>query len=52
MPIDLGPVETIVLEDLAPQASRLDKVTTAGGKPMLTVNGVDGVDPATVTQVA
>jgi flagellar basal-body rod modification protein FlgD len=30
----------------------VEKVTTAGGKPLLTVAGVDGVDPATITQVA
>jgi flagellar basal-body rod modification protein FlgD len=30
----------------------VDKVTTAGGKPLLTVDGVDGVDPSTITQVA
>ena len=30
----------------------VEKVTTAGGKPSLTVSGVDGVDPATITQVA
>ena len=31
---------------------KVEKVTTAGGKPSLTVDGVDGVDPATITQVA
>jgi flagellar basal-body rod modification protein FlgD len=31
---------------------KVDKVTTAGGKPSLTVDGVDGVDPSTITQVA
>ena len=31
---------------------KVDKVTTAGGKPLLTVDGVDGVDPSTITQVA
>jgi flagellar basal-body rod modification protein FlgD len=30
----------------------VEKVTTADGKPSLTVAGVDGVDPATITQVA
>jgi len=30
----------------------VEKVTTAGGMPSLTVAGVDGVDPATITQVA
>jgi flagellar basal-body rod modification protein FlgD len=34
------------------QTGKVDKVTTAGGKPMLTVDGVDGIDPATITQVA
>ena len=31
---------------------KVDKVTTAGGKPLLTVDGVDGVDLSTITQVA
>jgi flagellar basal-body rod modification protein FlgD len=30
----------------------VEKVTTTDGKPFLTVAGVDGVDPATITQVA
>ena len=30
----------------------VDKVTTAGGKPSLTVAGVDGIDPANISQVA
>jgi flagellar basal-body rod modification protein FlgD len=30
----------------------VDKVTTAGGKPSLTVDGVDGIDPANISQVA
>ena len=30
----------------------VEKVTTTDGKPSLTVAGVDGVDPATITQVA
>jgi flagellar basal-body rod modification protein FlgD len=34
------------------QTGKVDKVTTAGGKPLLTVGGVDGVDPSTITQVA
>jgi flagellar basal-body rod modification protein FlgD len=34
------------------RTGKVDKVTTAGGKPSLTVDGVDGVDPATITQVA
>jgi flagellar basal-body rod modification protein FlgD len=34
------------------QTGVVEKVTTAGGKPSLTVAGVDGIDPATVSQVA
>ena len=30
----------------------VEKVTTTDGKPSLTVAGIDGVDPATITQVA
>ena len=30
----------------------VEKVSTAGGVPSLTVDGTDGVDPATITQVA
>jgi flagellar basal-body rod modification protein FlgD len=30
----------------------VQKVTTAGGTPSLTVGGTDGVDPATISQVA
>lgn len=30
----------------------VEKVTTAGGAPSLTVGGTDGVDPATISQVA
>ena len=30
----------------------VEKVTVTDGKPSLTVAGVDGVDPATITQVA
>jgi flagellar basal-body rod modification protein FlgD len=30
----------------------VEKVTTAGGSPSLTVAGVDGISPATVSQVA
>jgi flagellar basal-body rod modification protein FlgD len=30
----------------------VEKVTTTDGKPFLTVAGVDGVDPSTITQVA
>jgi len=30
----------------------VQKVTTAGGVPSLTVDGIDGIDPATISQVA
>ncbi len=30
----------------------VEKVTTTDGKPTLTVSGVDGVDPSTISQVA
>ena len=30
----------------------VSKVTTAGGSPSLTVDGVDGIDPANISQVA
>ena len=30
----------------------VEKVTTAGGTPSLTVAGIDGIDPSTITQVA
>jgi flagellar basal-body rod modification protein FlgD len=30
---------------------KVDRVTTADGKPALTVEGVDGVDPSSVTEV-
>ena len=30
----------------------VEKVTTTDGKPSLTVAGIDGVDPSTITQVA
>jgi flagellar basal-body rod modification protein FlgD len=30
----------------------VEKVTTVDGKPSLTVAGIDGVDPSTITQVA
>jgi len=36
----------------AEQTGVVEKVSTVGGKPSLTVGGKDGVDPATITQVA
>jgi flagellar basal-body rod modification protein FlgD len=48
----IGRTVSYVDENDEIQTGKVDKVTTAGGTPMLTVNGVDGVDPATITQVA
>jgi len=36
----------------AEHTGAVEKVTTAGGKTVLTVGGVDGIDPGTVTQVS
>jgi flagellar basal-body rod modification protein FlgD len=48
----IGRTVSYVDENDEIQTGKVDKVTTAGGKPVLTVNGVDGIDPATITQVA
>jgi len=48
----IGRTVTYVDENEEIHTGKVDKVTTAGGKPLLTVDGVDGVDPATITQVA
>ena len=33
------------------QTGTVDRVTTTDGKPALTVGGIDGVDPSSVTEV-
>lgn len=38
--------------DQAPATGVVEKVSTVAGKQSLTVGGVDGIDPATVTQVS
>jgi flagellar basal-body rod modification protein FlgD len=45
---------TVTYMDDTDQAhtGKVEKVTTTDGKPFLTVGGTDGVDPATITQVA
>jgi flagellar basal-body rod modification protein FlgD len=48
----IGRTVSYVDENDVIHTGKVDKVTTAGGKPSLTVAGVDGVDPATITQVA
>ena len=48
----IGRTVSYVDENDQIQTGKVDKVTTAGGIPKLTVDGVDGIDPATITQVA
>ena len=48
----IGRTVSYVDENDEIHTGKVDKVTTAGGKPLLTVDGVDGVDPSTITQVA
>ena len=48
----IGRTVTYVDENDLPHTGVVQKVTTAGGTPSLTVDGVDGIDPATITQVA
>ena len=48
----IGRTVSYVDENDEIQTGTVEKVTTAGGVPSLTVNGVDGIDPATITQVA
>src|SRR5918995_3259593 len=43
----IGRTVSYVDENDQIHTGKVDKVTTAGGKPSLTVDGVDGVDPAT-----
>jgi flagellar basal-body rod modification protein FlgD len=48
----LGRTVTYVDENDVIHTGKVEKVTTTDGKPFLTVDGTDGVDPATITQVA
>jgi flagellar basal-body rod modification protein FlgD len=48
----IGRTVSYVDENDQIHTGKVDKVTTAGGVPTLTVDGVDGVDPSTITQVA
>ena len=48
----IGRTVSYVDENDEIKTGTVEKVTTAGGVPSLTVNGVDGIDPATITQVA
>lgn len=48
----IGRTVTYVDAAKATHTGTVEKVTTAGGKAVLTVGGVDGIDPGTVTQVS
>jgi flagellar basal-body rod modification protein FlgD len=48
----IGRTVTYTDTDKVPHTGVVEKVTTADGKPSLTVAGIDGVDPSTITQVA
>jgi flagellar basal-body rod modification protein FlgD len=48
----IGRTVSYVDENDEIKTGTVEKVTTAGGKPTLTVSGVNGIDPATITQVA
>ena len=48
----IGRTVTYVDGDDQVHTGKVEKVTTTDGKPFLTVDGTDGVDPSTITQVA
>jgi flagellar hook assembly protein FlgD len=48
----IGRTVTYTDDNDIPHTGVVEKVTTAGGSPSLTVAGVDGVDPANISQVA
>ena len=48
----IGRTVTYTDTDRVSHTGVVEKVSTASGKPLLTVDGVDAVDPATITQVA
>src|SRR3954452_19668366 len=48
----IGRTVTYVDADKISHTGTVEKVTVTDGKPSLTVSGTDGVDPATITQVA
>jgi hypothetical protein len=47
----LGRTVTYVDKDKASVSGVVEKVDTSGDTPKLTINGVDGIDPATLTEV-
>jgi flagellar basal-body rod modification protein FlgD len=48
----LGRTVTYTDKDNVTHTGTVEKVTTKDGKPLLTVDGISGVDPSTITQVA
>jgi flagellar basal-body rod modification protein FlgD len=48
----IGRTVTYVDSNDVTHTGTVEKVSTVDGKPSLTVAGVDGVDPSTITQVA
>ncbi len=48
----IGRTVTYVDEADVAHTGKVEKVTTAGGKTVLTVGGVTGIDPATISEVA
>jgi len=48
----IGRTVTYTGEDGAAQTGVVEKVSKQGGTSVLTVNGTEGVDPATITQIA
>jgi flagellar basal-body rod modification protein FlgD len=47
----IGRTVTYLGEDDQPHTGKVDRVTTTDGKPALTVEGIDGVNPSSVTEV-
>jgi flagellar basal-body rod modification protein FlgD len=47
----IGRTVTYMDEDKQTHTGTVDRVTTKDGKPALTVGGIDGVDPSSVTEV-
>ena len=48
----IGRTVTYTGEDDVEKTGVVEKVSTRDGSTVLTVNGTDGVDPATITQIA
>jgi flagellar basal-body rod modification protein FlgD len=48
----LGRTVTWLDENDVSHTGTVEKISTAGGQPVLTVSGTEGVDPATITQIA